>query len=150
MDGISVRVATRVDVDAVLPMMVDFNRNEGIAWTSDSGRTPLERLIEDTRLGFVAMIERTGVLVGYAVVTFGYDLEWGGRDAFLTELFLIEDARGKRMGAYALAQVEHIARANDVNALHLMVRHHNAHARALYTRAGYVVPERVFMTKRIE
>ena len=148
MDDVSVRVATRADVDAVLPMMVDFNRIEGIAWTSDSGRAPLERLVADASLGFVAMIERAGVLVGYAVVTFGYDLEWGGRDAFLTELFLVEDARGKRVGAFALVHVERIARANDVNALHLMVRHENTHARALYTRAGYVVPERVFMTKR--
>ena len=148
MNDVSVRVATRADVDAVLPMMVEFNRIEGIAWTYDSGRVPLERLIDDANLGFVAMIERASVVVGYAVVTFGYDLEWGGRDAFLTELFLVEDARGKHVGAFALAQVEHIARANDVNALHLMVRHENAHARALYVRAGYVVPERVFMTKR--
>lgn len=149
MDAVSIRVATRADVDAVLAMMVDFNRLESIAWSPDAGRAPLERLIEDANLGFVALIEGTGVVLGYAVVTFGYDLEWGGRDAFLTELFLVEDARGKRIGALALAQVERIARANDVNALHLMVRHDNAHARALYTRAGYVVPERVFMTKRL-
>ena len=35
-------------------------------------------------------LEAAGKAVGYAAVTFGYSLEFGGRDAFLDEFFLSE------------------------------------------------------------
>ena len=138
------------DLDVLMTMMEDFNRFEGIAWTREAGEAPLRRLLADDSLGFVALArdEAGAPPLGYAVVTFGYDLEWGGRDAFRTELYLVPEARGRGVGATVLALVELQARAHGARALHLMVRHENRNARALYHRAGYTVPERLFMTKR--
>ncbi len=139
------------DLDALMTMMEDFNRFEAIAWTRAQGEAPLRTLIGDASLGFVALARASDDAppLGYAVVSFGFDLEWGGRDAFLTELYLVPAARGRRLGATFLAAVEAKARAHGAHALHLMVRHANAHAQALYRRAGYTVPDRLFMTKRL-
>ena len=49
------------------------------------------------------LLEAERGLCGYFVLTWGFDLEWNGRDAFLSELFLIPDARGKALGAAALS-----------------------------------------------
>jgi ribosomal protein S18 acetylase RimI-like enzyme len=85
--------------------------------------------------------------VGYFVVTWGYDLEWDGRDAFLTELFLMAHVRGGGLGKQAMNHVEAAARAHGARALHLMVRDDNDVARRLYSSHGYVSPPRTFLSK---
>ena len=139
------------DLDALMTMMEAFNRFESIVWTRATGEAPLRQLIGDPSLGFVVLAREADDApnLGYAVVTFGFDLEWGGRDAFLTELWLEPDARGHGVGARVLAAVETRARAAGARAMHLMVRHANANAQALYRRAGYSVPDRLFMTRRL-
>jgi ribosomal protein S18 acetylase RimI-like enzyme len=139
------------DLDTLLGMMEDFNRFEGIVWTRAAGEAPLRKLMGDATLGFVTLACRDDddTPIGYAVVTYGFDLEWGGRDAFLTELYLAPAARGQRLGTATMAAIETKARAHGAQALHLMVRHANTHAQALYRAAGYTVPDRLFMTKKL-
>ena len=146
------RTPSERDLPALLAMMEDFNRFEGIAWTRAQGEAPLRTLLADASLGFVALAFADAAAdapLGYAVITFGFDLEWGGRDAFLTELYLVPGARGRKLGAALLAAVEAQAKGQGAHALHLMVRHANANAQALYRRAGYQVPDRLFMTKKL-
>jgi ribosomal protein S18 acetylase RimI-like enzyme len=139
--------------ERVLAMMDSFNRFEGIAWTPQAGRGPLTRLVEDATLGVVCTLHPTDAPnaspLGYFVVTWGYDLEWGGRDAFLTELWLEPDARGRGLGREALALVEETARRAGARALHVLVRHENAVARRLYDGAGFTSPPRAFLSKTL-
>jgi len=53
---------------------------------------------------------RRSWILGYFVLTWGYDLEWDGCDAFLTELFLVPAARGHGHGSGALVAAEAVAR----------------------------------------
>lgn len=142
-----IRLATLDDVAAVLAMMVDFNRFEGIAWSTEGGEAPLRKLVADPSLGVVGVVEERGAIEGYFVLTWGFDLEWGGRDAFLTELWLVEGTRGGGAGKRLLAEVERVAKEHGANALHLMVRTENARAQNLYLGAGYASPARIFMSK---
>jgi ribosomal protein S18 acetylase RimI-like enzyme len=95
----------------------------------------------------VLVFEVDAKAAGYAIVTWGYDLEYGGRDAFLTELFVRPAQRGRGIGHQALAAAEDAARAGGAHALHLLVRHDNAEALRLYDRAGYRTEARAVMTK---
>jgi ribosomal protein S18 acetylase RimI-like enzyme len=128
-------------------MMEDFNRAEGIAWNPAIMGASLRELLGNAALGQVLLFEETGALLGYAVLTYGYDLEFGGRDGYLTELYLRPEYRGRGLGTWALAQIEQRAREAGVRALHLMVRPQNAPALALYRRAGFSEPPRLFLTK---
>ena len=83
----------------------------------------------------------------YVVVTYGYDLEWAGRDAFVTELFVAAPARRRGVAARLLREAEANARRNGTRALHLVVRPVNEAAMALYRHAGFDVIPRVLMTK---
>jgi ribosomal protein S18 acetylase RimI-like enzyme len=101
----------------------------------------------DAELGIAPLILDGAARCGYAVVTWGYDLEWAGRDAFLTELYLRPARRGRGLGGAALGAIERAAVSHGARALHLMVREENHAAVRLYRGAGYVSPPRTFLTK---
>jgi ribosomal protein S18 acetylase RimI-like enzyme len=132
---------------ALLAMMEDFNRVEGIAFSPQRTGPALVRLLGDPNLGAVVVAEREGALSGYAVVTYGFDLEWAGRDAFLTEIYVLPAARRAGVGAALLQEVQRVARANGAAAIHLGVLTDNRPAHALYRRAGFQPMARVFLTK---
>jgi ribosomal protein S18 acetylase RimI-like enzyme len=143
----SIRQATLDDVGTLLDMMEPFNAFERIPWTRGAAETPLRTLLSDISLGVVGIVEQESSPIGYFVVTWNYDLEWAGRDAFLTELFLVPEARGRGLGRTVLGQAEAFARKHGARALHLVVRPENERAHDLYLRAGFVHPGRVLLTK---
>lgn len=146
---LTVELATEGAAPALLDMMEDYNRGESIAWQRATAEGPLLALLLAPEYGAVGLLREGEALVGYFVLSWGYDLEWGGREAFLDELYLVPAARGRSLGRHALAAAEAVARAQDARALHLLVRHDNPAALALYRRAGYASPPRRFMTKAL-
>ena len=149
LEAMRLKIATEDDVPSLLGMMEPFNALEQIAWNATSAESALRNLLKDRALGLAALLEAERGLLGYFVLTWGFDLEWNGRDAFLTELFLVPDVRGKALGATALGMVEELARQNGARALHLMVRNENTVARRLYARGGYLSPPRIFLSKEL-
>lgn len=145
----ALRLATEQDVSVLLEMMDDFNRSEVISWTPAVTEVALRKLLREPELGQAVVLEAEGRVQGYAVVTYGYDLEFAGRDAYLTEFYLRPEVRGRGLGKWMLARVEERAREAGVQALHLMVRPENRAALTLYQRAGFEPPPRVFLTKRL-
>jgi len=152
--GGSLRLAEPPDATRLLPLMVDFNAGEGISVDERALLPALEHLLREPELGRVWFILgptcHRDDIVGYAVVTFGYDLEFAGHDSFLTELYLVPGARGVGCGRAALAAVESATSALGIRAIHLMVRNENTIARGLYEAAGYESPPRLFLSKRLE
>ena len=143
------RAATAADLPEILEMMADFNLGESIPFDRALFRPRLERLAGDAGLGRVVVFEVDGKVSGYGIVTWGYDLEYGGRDAFLTELFVEARHRRRGIGRLALAAAEDAARSGGAHALHLLVRHDNREALRLYDRAGYRTEPRVVMTRAL-
>jgi len=143
----TLRRATAADIDAILPHMEVFNVEEHIDFTRDKGRRALGQLVRHPEWGFVLLAEVDADVVGYALVAYGFDIEFGGRDAFLCELFVARDHRGKGLGRALLEVAEAAAKDGDVAALHLLVRHENVRAKGLYERSGFVVDPRPLMTK---
>lgn len=144
-----IRVARTDDLAALLPMMADFNALEGIPWAAQSATPALMRLLANPELGVAGLVEEQGQTSGYFLLTWGFDLEWAGRDAFLTELYLLPKARGQGLGAAAIPRIEALAREHGARALHLMVRPENEPAVRLYARAGYSSPPRVFLSRAL-
>lgn len=145
---IRVRPATLGDVAHVLPRTRELMAHEDIAIDEDALDAALRRLLGDPSLGAVWLIEDDGV-VGYAIVTYGYDLEFGGRDSYLTELWIDESYRGRGAGTAVLDLLADELRARDIRALHLQVRPDNP-ARRLYERAGFTTSPRLVMTRRLD
>jgi ribosomal protein S18 acetylase RimI-like enzyme len=147
MMGPTLQLAKLADVDALLEMMAQFNDLEAIPWTRHEARPAVEKLVVSPQLGLVGLVVEGDTVRGYFVVTWGYDLEWYGRDAFLTELYLLPEARGRGLGREVMAQVEALASQRGARALHLVVRPENTAAVRLYESAGFERPPRVLMSK---
>jgi ribosomal protein S18 acetylase RimI-like enzyme len=142
------RRAVLADVAALLLRTRALNAHEGIAIGDAELEAALRRLLEDRTLGGAWLVERGGEAIGYAIVTFGYDLEFGGRDAYLTELWIDAHARGAGAGTRALELLDDELRGDGVRALHLQVRPENPALR-LYERNGFVRSPRLVLTRRI-
>ena len=144
----ALRLATIADLPLVLPRTRALNDHEGIEISDSSLETALRTLLASPEVGAVWLVNRGSESIGYAIVSFGYDLEFGGRDAFLTELWIDEDHRGSGAGREALTLLDPELRERGINALHLQVRPENP-AMRLYEREGFVVSPRRIMTRRI-
>ena len=143
----AVRGAERRDLDALLPLVEQFQEFERIPFDAADARQNLARLLDEPRLGQVLLAELDGQAIGYAILTYGYDLEFGGMDAYLTDLFLVDAERDRGHGTWLLGKVEESARHAGVQALHLMVAPSNHRAHHVYYRAGFRASPRLFLTK---
>lgn len=142
------RLATDADLPALLPRTRALNAHEGIAIDEAALEAALRRLLADPSLGGAWLVECDGTVIGYAIATYGYDLEFGGRDAYLTELWIDDLERGRGAATAALALLEPALIGAGVRALHLQVRPDNPALR-LYERVGFVRSPRYIMTRRL-
>jgi ribosomal protein S18 acetylase RimI-like enzyme len=147
--AIEIAVASREDEADIMPLMIAFNDAEGIVWRPAIMVPALRRLLHDNLIGtmLIARDADSGVPVGYALATFGFDIEFGGRDAFITELFVAPQARGRGVGQALLDAIAGGLRAQGIAAIHLMVRPQNEQARSLYERVGFRASPRLLMTR---
>ena len=142
-----VRRAGPGDAADLMPLVRAMHEHEGLptqAWTERA----LRELLADPRQGFV-LVAGGQAPVGYAVVGYGFSLEFAGRDAFVDELFVAPGSRAKGLGKILLAEIERLSALDGVKALHLEVDHANEHARRLYAANGYQGHPRHLMTKWI-
>ena len=143
------RPATDADVPAILTMMADFNAIEAIPFDRESFTPGVRELVASPGIGGILVFTFAGAVAGYAIVTYGWDLEFGGRDAFLTELYVAAAHRRRGIGRQGLAAAQAFAKQGGAHALHLLVRHDNAPARLLYDDAGFKTQPRLVMSKRL-
>ena len=144
------RLATEADADLLLGMMREYYAYDGHAYDEARARAALLDFLRDPSFGHAWLICVEDAAVGYIVLTFGYSLEYLGRDAFIDEFFLLPSHRGRGLGRAALQFVEDAAQAVGVRAIHLEVVRANTTAKEVYRRSGYVDHEHRLMSKWIE
>jgi ribosomal protein S18 acetylase RimI-like enzyme len=149
MAEVALAPAGSADLDELLALLERFNRSQGYTYDPATARHALGELLARTELGRVYRIVQGGVSVGYAALTFGWSLEWGGRDAFVDEIFVEEETRGRGVGRAALRALAAEAERLGVRALHLEVESANQAARALYRSEGFAGNERRILTRRL-
>lgn len=143
------RVAGTADADLLLDFMREYYAFDGHGYDREKARAALIVLLQNTNFGRVWIILDGNTPVGYAVICFGYSLEWLGRDAFVDELFLREKYRGRGWGKATMAFLEGAAREHGVRALHLEVVDQNAAALGLYSKLGFRAHQATFLSKWI-
>jgi ribosomal protein S18 acetylase RimI-like enzyme len=139
--------ATSDDIETLIAMMREFYAHDGMAFDEVIARRALAGVIGDDTLGRVFLILQANEVAGYAVLTFGYSLEFHGRDAFVDEIYLRNEYRGQGIGKIALQFLTDICAAEGVNALHLEVERENTSAQTVYRKFGFEDHDRYLMTK---
>jgi diamine N-acetyltransferase len=147
MIDLNFKLATTDGIETLLAMMRGLYSHDGLAFDEAVARRALLGLIGDDKLGRVFLILLANEIIGYAVLTFGYSLEFHGRDAFVDEIYLRDEYRGQGIGKRALEFLAGVCKENGVSALHLEVERGNAHAQAVYRKFGFKDHDRYLMTK---
>ena len=101
-----IRLATADDAESILRMMEVFNTHEEIVHTRDGLTRSYALLIANPAWGAIFFAEVGGVPAGYSVLSYGFDFEFGGRDAFMCELFVAERQRNRGIGKALIAAVD--------------------------------------------
>ena len=141
------RPGGEADVGVLLALVEEYYAYDHLRFDAGVARRALERLLRDPSLGRVWLICDGEAAAGYIVLTLGYGLEYGGRDAFVDELFLREPYRGRGWGRRAVERAMEAARETGVRAVHLEVTRGNAAVQAFYRRFGFEDHDRYLMTK---
>ena len=110
----------------------------------------LNEILNYPKYGSVFIIKSSVQIIGYIILTFGYSLKYGGRDAFIDEFFIKDSFRNKGIGSKALDYIIKYARTTGIKALHLEVKKKHKDAARLYERNGFGKRKSKFMTLKLE
>ena len=141
------RLANRTDIPLLLELIREFYVYGKLKFDAAVLRRGLEGLVDDASNGAAWLIEYEGHIVGYTVLTIGYSLEFHGADAFIDELFIMQNWRGKGIGQKAVAFLEEQCWARGIRALHLEADRKDAPAQAFYRKLSFQSHDRHLMTK---
>ena len=145
----SIAKAKTGDFARLLELIREYYRYDGIRFSAKSIGPALRRLLRDETLGQVFLIHHDCEFAGYVILTFNYDLEFGGMQGIVTDLYLREELRGCGLGKLALDAVAQYCRGRKISAIELQVEHHNKAARAFYRKLGFRQLSRIVMGKRL-
>lgn len=144
------KAAALDDAATFLALMREYYAYDAHEFLEEKARQALEPLLANAVYGLAWLILDAKLVIGYAVITFGYSLEFGGRDAFLDELYLREDYRGQGIGTRIIQHALDVCQTHGVKALHLEVMAQNTRAQELYRRLGFELRDSRLMSKIIE
>ena len=106
----------------------------------------LDTLLRNFSLGQAWLMECHKKPVGYAVLTYNFDLEYGGLEGMLTDLYVDKHYRNRGVGSLALYEIEDFCRERGIRAIELQVLHRNKAAETFYRKAGFrVLPRKVML-----
>jgi ribosomal protein S18 acetylase RimI-like enzyme len=143
------RLAAETDAGTLLRFMREYYAFDGHGFDEQKAHVSLIGLLRDANLGRVWLILDGAGAVGYIVLCFGYSLEWLGRDAFVDELYLLEEYRRRGWGRKAMEFVEQEATSAKIRTLHLEVVRDNTTALEVYRKLGFVEHNGTFLSKWI-
>ena len=150
MDDVRLEQARPADIERLLPLVAAYHAFEAIRSRPEDDAAAVRTLLADPRLGEIWTVELAGSLVGYVAVCLGFSLEFGGRDAFVDELYLEPRARGRGIGRHVLETIAEAMQRAGIRALHLEVDRGNLRAQRLYAGAGFARRDAYYlMTRRL-
>jgi GNAT superfamily N-acetyltransferase len=121
----------------------------GYAFPPPDASVAIDELLADEEMGGIWLLKHRDLVVGVLVLTFGYDIEFGGPLAVITDLFVLQEHRRKGTGTAAVRFAEWFCRGRGIRALELQVERSNSAALAFYLKVGFEVHDRVPMTRRL-
>lgn len=143
------RLLTDSDIPLILPMMQEFYAIDGYPIDLDKSGLLFSEFVADPDLGRAWLIYSQNEIVGYAILTFVFSFEYGGKIAFIDELYVSEKARGRGIGKTSVMFLQAEAAKLSLKLLYLEVEQHNSNAQKLYIAAGFDIHNRKIMKYRI-
>ena len=136
--------ATADDLPMLLELVEEFYVLDRHVFDRDRVAAALGPLLASQEFGVVYLIEKDQ---GYIVLTWGYSLESGGREALIDEIYLRR--RGEGMGSRVMNALFEEMAARGVVKMFLETETHNTRARGFYARNGFTADDSIWMPRDI-
>ncbi len=142
----NLRRAIATDLPLLLQFIAEFCEVDRHDYDEERIRPALDPLLRGDEHGLVWIIGDPPQ--GYAVITWGYSLESGGREALIDEIYL--RARGEGAGSLALQAIIDDCRERGCRRMFLETESHNERVRRFYARAGFDTDDSVWMSRFLD
>jgi GNAT superfamily N-acetyltransferase len=134
------------DHKTLLKLIVAYYKFDKIRYSLNSLSRGLDTLLRNLSLGQAWLMENSKRPVGYTLLTYNFDLEYGGMEGMLTEVYVEKCFRNRGVGTLALYEVEDFCRDRGIRNVELQVLNHNKNAEQFYRKAGFtLLPRKVMM-----
>lgn len=143
MSPATIRRAVSSDLDRLLVLCARYCEADSHDFDHDRAKDGFAPLLEDDQNGVVWLAEEGDNAVGYAVVTWSWSIESGGRDVLLDEIYA--EPQGGGVGTSLVDHVVQDCRERGLPRVFLETESGNVSARRFYGRLGFVSEESVWM-----
>ncbi|MBG6060668.1 ribosomal protein S18 acetylase RimI-like enzyme [Flavobacterium sp. CG_9.1] len=142
---ITFKTLTLSDIETVVSMMQEFYAIDNYPMDIDVSKALFQEFISNENLGKAWLIFSDNEIVGYIILTFIFSFEYQGKIAFLDELYLNENARGKGIGSQAIQFIVEESKKLALQLIYLEIENHNQNAQKLYIASGFELHNRKLM-----
>ena len=139
----------KVDIPTITQMMQDFYAIDNYPMEAEATKKMFYEFISNDDFGKSWLIYSENEIVGYIILTFIFSFEYGGKIAFIDELFIKETARGKGFGKEAIQFIQGEVPKLSLKLLYLEVETHNENAQKLYLAHDFELHNRKLMKYKI-
>jgi ribosomal protein S18 acetylase RimI-like enzyme len=140
-----IRTARSSDLHELVALVGAYYRFDRIRFESRTVAGALSTLLRKPALGRVWVAQDGKRLVAYLVLTFNYDLEFGGLEGIITELFVAARWRRLGIGQRLIDVARSFCHKSGIATLELQVSRDNRKARAFYKSLGFREFRRIVM-----
>lgn len=137
------------DIEIITQMMQDFYAIDNYPMDFEVTKTLFQEFISNEHHGKSWIIYSKNEIVGYIILTFIFSFEYGGKIAFVDELFIKETARGKGFGKEAIQFIQSEVSKLSLKLLYLEVEPHNENAQKLYLAHDFELHNRKLMKYKV-
>ena len=137
------------DISIITQMTQDFYAIDNYPMDVEVAKTLFQEFISNEHLGKSWLIYSENEIVGYIILTFVFSFEYGGKIAFVDELFIKETARGKGIGKEAIQFIQQEVPKLSLKLLYLEVEPHNENAQKLYLAHDFELHNRKLMKYKV-
>ena len=137
------------DIEIITQMMQDFYAIDNYPMDVEVTKTLFQEFISNEHLGKSWLMYSENEIVGYIILTFIFSFEYGGKIAFVDELFIKETARGKGFGKEAIQFIQQEVPKLSLKLLYLEVEPHNENAQKLYLAHDFELHNRKLMKYKV-
>lgn len=147
--AIDFKPASITDLQTLKRLIKSCYAFDHIPFRDEEIKAGLRAFVGEPSLGRAWLIMNGKTTAGYVMVIFWFDLEFGGRAALITDLYLTPAHRRRGFGREALRFVEGFCRKAGIKTLELRVERSNTAALAFYAAHGFRRHDRIPMSKRL-
>ena len=147
---ITYKALQKSDIESIVLMMRDFYAIDNYPINLEISRQLFQEFVADESLGKAWLIYNNEAIVGYVILTFIFSFEFQGKIAFLDELYILQNSRGKGIGKQTINFIKTEIHKLSLKLILLEVEPHNLNAQKLYISADFEMHSRLLMKYQIK